>query len=71
MMDQPIDLKKLLAQDPEFKQFAAEVMIAFMLSHKDTKGLIMSVYGFYQIGLSTEQVAQWIKTMNTFNEGGN
>lgn len=65
-MFEPIDSRKLIKQDPEFKRFISEVMFEVFISDHNARSMIASIHGFYQIGMTTEQVVKWIKSMSTW-----
>lgn len=64
-----IDIKKILDQDPEFKKFATDAVLeAFLLLNKE---ILTAMYSFYSIGMTSKQVAQWIRTNQHLNERDN
>ncbi len=65
--DMNLDGKALLEQDKEFADFAGKALIAMFSNQKDGLPLIGAIYGFYNIGMTTEQVATWWKGLQQFN----
>jgi len=61
-----IDFKKMIDQDPEFKKFVAEILLDMMLL-EDDQGFLQSVHGFYNIGMTVEQVSQWVRNIKASN----
>lgn len=58
-----IDYKKLMEQDPEFKEFVKDILLEMFMLDKESQGFLASVHGFYNIGMTREQVAQWVRNM--------
>jgi hypothetical protein len=57
-----IDWKALALQEPEFVDF---VKIVFWESTLATQtDFLKAIYSFYQIGMTAEQVAQWMTLNN-------
>lgn len=63
-MFEPIDARKLIEQDEEFKKFVQEVIIDVFLYDKNARNMVGSIHSFYQIGMTPQQVAKWIKSMS-------
>lgn len=61
-----VDVKLLIEQEPEFKQFLQETVLAVLMA--DNTGIEMAgaVYNFYNIGLTPQQVADWLRGMQRF-----
>lgn len=58
-----IDYVKLMKQDPEFKKFVEEVLVAMFTADQEGHAFLQSVHGFYNIGMTVEQVSQWVRNM--------
>lgn len=58
-----VDYKKLMEQDPEFKQFVTDVLLEMFLADSDARPFLTSVHGFYNIGMDKAQVVQWVRNM--------
>ena len=63
-----IDPKKLVEQDPDFKKYLAEACLAIMLYDKGAAPFIASVHSFYSIGMSTQDLVQWVRNMKSFED---
>jgi hypothetical protein len=57
-----VDVKKILEQDDDFREFAKEALLVNMLMLPESRQFISALYSFYNIGMTKEQVIQWIKT---------
>lgn len=58
-----VNVEKLLEQDPEFNEFVREAcFVAMTADKKQGNAFIGSLYSFWSIGMSKEQVADWIKS---------
>lgn len=62
------DGKALLEQEPEFAEFAGKALVAMMSTQKDGLTLIGAIYGFYNIGMSIEDIARWFKSVQPFTK---
>jgi hypothetical protein len=58
-----IDFNKLMEQDPAFKTYVQEVLVAMFTADQEGHAFLASVHGFYNIGMTVEQVAQWVRNM--------
>lgn len=58
-----IDYKKLMEQDPEFKKFIQEVLVEMFTADQQGHDFLASVHSFYNIGMTVEQVSQWVRNM--------
>lgn len=58
-----IDYKKLIEQDPQFKEFIQEVLVQMFTADQQGYDFLSSVHSFYNIGMTAEQVAQWVRNM--------
>lgn len=58
-----IDYKKIMAEDPEFKNFIQEVLLEMFTADKEGHQFLASVHAFYNIGMTVEQVSQWVRNM--------
>lgn len=65
-MTDDIDFKKLLDQEPEFAGFAKDALYEGMLAINTE--VIKGIWSFYQIGMTSQQVAQWMKTNMQINK---
>lgn len=64
-----IDLKKMLEQDESFRDFTKESLLGMISGDKSGQDLLQSIYSFYNIGMTPEQVADWIRLIKGFNAG--
>lgn len=62
-----IDFAKIAEEDKQFQTFLKEAFYKSII--KSDMNLIQTMYGFYQMGLSEEQVAEFIKNMSRMHEG--
>jgi hypothetical protein len=62
-----LNAKALVEQDPEFKEYAKDALLELFLSNKNTLPMIGALHGFYQTGMTQQQVAQWFKSVGLFN----
>lgn len=58
-----IDYKKLMEEDPEFKKFVQTVLLEMFMSDQEGHAFLASVHSFYNIGMTVEQVSQWVRNM--------
>lgn len=49
-----IDFKKIIDEDPEFKDFMLKVNEAMLFSNPEFTSLAMFLYGLYQAGISAK-----------------
>jgi len=61
-----INWNKVAEQEPEFVEFCKMALWTFTLNTVD-KDFIKSMYSFYQIGMTSEQVSQWMSLNNRMN----
>jgi len=55
-----INFKKMLEQEPELKAYFQEVLMLVFMADKNSHDLVKSIYNFREIGMTADQVAQWI-----------
>lgn len=58
-----IDYKKLMEEDPAFKEFVQNILLEMFMSDKEGHSFLASVHSFYNIGMTQQQVAQWVRNM--------
>lgn len=63
-----IDFKLLLEQEKEAKDFVRDILYEFMTTDKEAKEMIKTIYSFYQIGMTVEQVINWMKSIKRFSD---
>lgn len=63
-----VDYKLLLEQEKDAKEFVSDVVYEFMISNKESRDLIKTIYGFYQIGMTVEQVVACMKSMQRLSD---
>lgn len=68
-MTNEVNIKKLLEQDADFKNFAEEAIFAVTMANKASRDIIKSIYGFYSIGMTIKQVSEWLITLNSLSGG--
>lgn len=56
-----IDYSKLIEQDPDFKNYIAEV-IAIAFDNKDETNLVALIHDFYQSGITSKQTGDVIRS---------
>lgn len=62
-----VDFNKMLDQDPEFKRFAEASALKMILADRANAGqLLGSIYSFYNMGMTVEQMGEWFKNLRTF-----
>lgn len=55
-----IDIRLLVDQEPEFRDYLMNVLTDGMLSTKESHDFIRAIYNFYCIGISKEQATEWL-----------
>lgn len=63
-----IDPVKMLEQEPELKEYFKDVIYQVMIADNGVRDMVSSVVNFRNIGMTTEQVAEWIKGMQRFQK---
>jgi len=58
-----VDYKKLVEQEPQFKDYLEQALVKLMLSTKDGQNFIKSVHSFYQIGTSLDDLSTWFNSI--------
>lgn len=66
-----IDPKKLIEQDPEFATYVGKALVAIFTSNKNMLPVIGAMYGFYNMGMTSEQVEQWWRNAQLFGPTDN
>lgn len=66
--DMNLDGKALLEQNPEFADFAGQALLKMMTTQKEGLTLIGAIYGFYNIGMSIDDIAKWFKSVQPFTK---
>lgn len=60
---------RLLQEDKEFEKFVRDVAYEMlMLNNKQASDLVASIYSFYQMGMTTTDIANWMRQVQTFKE---
>lgn len=63
-----VDYKLLLEQEKGAKEFVSDVVYEFMTTNKESREIIKTIYSFYQIGMTVEQVVTWMKSMQRLSD---
>lgn len=58
-----INFKKLMEEDPAFKEYVKACLLEMFMLEEDNNTFLASVHGFYSIGMTEEQVIQWVRNM--------
>jgi len=66
-MYEDIDFKKMVEQEPDLKAYFSEVLVKVFLADKNSREMLKAIYNFRNIGMTTEQVADWVIGMQKFN----
>lgn len=62
-----VDFMKILKQDKEFEKYVREAALAILLGSPQQRDAILeTLFNFYQIGLTTEQLRQWVKNNSLY-----
>lgn len=67
-MQQKIDFKKMMDQEPEFDKFVREVLVDVMLADPNIQGMLQAIHAFYQVGNTADQTVQIIRTMTKYSQ---
>lgn len=66
-----IDYVKMLEQEPEFKKYCQSIALdMILLEGKGMEGFMTTLFSFYNIGMTLEQVHEWLVQMKRFGDGG-
>lgn len=63
-MENKIDYKKLLKQEPDFKEYFEKCAFEML---KDNKEIVAFIYASYSSGLSLEQFSRYARTVMRLN----
>lgn len=56
-----VDPVKLLEQEPAFKEFTKDALLGMMQTGPGVE-VIKTIYSFYSIGMTVDQVTQFLRT---------
>lgn len=56
-----VDIVMLVNQEPEFKKFAQDAILEGILTSPGGREFVKEVHAFYDMGMTPEQVAIWVK----------
>lgn len=52
-----------MEEDPAFKEYVKACLLEMFMLEEDNNTFLASVHGFYSIGMTEEQVIQWVRNM--------
>lgn len=52
-----------MEEDPKFKEYVKNCLLEMFMLEDDNNAFLASVHGFYNIGMTDEQVIGWVRNM--------
>lgn len=60
-----IDYRELVEQEPEIQEYIKECLYLSIVDSKESTDLFKTLVNFYTIGMTSKDVAEWMKRMQS------